>query len=362
MRLLRHAASPLAPIPRPPRPSCFFSHYPHGTPSQGRQRGQQQPFHSTSRLGDEQIDSAQNHYETLKLQPSATPAEIKKCVFMLPDRLLHIPIAARLTPPLCYRSFYTLSKRHHPDHNAGDRERSSRRFMRINEAYSVLSVPAKRHAYDRDTLQLHRDPHAAHGRRSGSYHSTNPAGGRPATGLSRRRGTFQGPPPSFFRSGGWGAHGAKRRAAHEDSTGGGGGSGSGHGHGHHHHGAGTTGGMGPGQDPFQHRDREVPHFDRAGHERTGRHVDARRAARYHEQEQRGQTVVDEHGRRVPVGSPAPERGVAGMFFIIGGVLLVSFLGPFAISRFWSGGGGGGGGKTQVKTKKTRTTVAAAPDG
>ncbi|RYP07731.1 hypothetical protein DL764_002350 [Monosporascus ibericus] len=339
MRLLRHAATPLAPIQRPPpQPSCFFTHYLYSAPSQGRQRGQQQPFHSTSHLRDEHIDNAQNHYETLKLQPSATPAEIKK-------------------------SFYTLSKRHHPDHNAGDRERSSRRFMRISEAYSVLSVPAKRHAYDRDTLQLHRDPHAAHGRRSGSYHSTNPAGGRPATGLSRRRGAFQGPPPSFFRSGGWGAHGAKRRAAHEDSTGGGGGtgtgSGHGHGHGHHHHGAGTTGGMGPGQDPFRHRDREVPHFDRAGHERTGRHGDARRAARYHEQEQHGQAVVDEHGRRVPVGTPAPERGVAGMFFVIGGVLLVSFLGPFAVSRFWSSGGGSGGGKTPAKRKNTRT---AAPDG
>ncbi|RYP67175.1 hypothetical protein DL771_007403 [Monosporascus sp. 5C6A] len=343
MPLLRHAATPLAPIQRPPpQPPCFFWHYLYSTPGQGQQRGQrQQPFHSTSRLRDEHIDNAENHYETLKLQPSATPAEIKK-------------------------SFYTLSKRHHPDHNAGDRERSSRRFMRINEAYSVLSVPAKRHAYDRDTLRLHRDPHAAHGRRSGSYHSTNPAGGRPATGLSRRRGTFQGPPPSFFRSGGWGAHGAKRRAAHEDSTGGGGGSGSGsgsgHGDGHHQHGAGTTGGMGPGQDPFQHRDREVPHFDRAGHERTGRHVDARRAARYHDQEQRGQTVVDEHGRRVPVETPAPERGVAGMFFVIGGVLLVSFLGPFAISRLWSSGGGGGGGKTPAKRKKARTTAAAAPDG
>ncbi|RYP02014.1 hypothetical protein DL765_010794 [Monosporascus sp. GIB2] len=123
--------------------------------------------------------------------------------------------------------------------------------------------------------------------------------------------------------------------------------------------------MGPGQDPFQHRDREVPHFDRAGHERTGRHVDARRAARYHGQEQNGQTVVDEHGRRVPVGTPAPERGVTGMFFVIGGVLLVSFLGPFAVSRFWSSGGGGGGGgsgKTPAKRKKTRMTAAGAPDG
>jgi len=49
---------------------------------------------------------------------------------------------------------------------------------------------------------------------SASFSShTGPAGGRPASGLSRRRTQFRGPPPSFYASGGWGAHSAKRSAA-----------------------------------------------------------------------------------------------------------------------------------------------------
>ncbi|KAI0012686.1 DnaJ-domain-containing protein [Xylariaceae sp. FL0662B] len=285
-------------------------------------------FHSTSRLRDKQIDNAKNHYEALKLDPGATPSEIKK-------------------------SFYTLSKHHHPDHNRSS-PHASRRFMRISEAYNVLSIPAKRAAYDRDTLQLHRHGHGHahhghhHGHRQGSYSSTNPAGGRPASGLSRRRATFTGPPPSFFRSGGWGAQGAKRRAAHEGSTssssssssssstsssstsssstenssGSGGSSSSSAGTGT---GAGTMGGMGPGQNPF--RDDEVPHFDRAGHERTGRENDRRRAVRQQQMENGRSRVAVE-----------PERGVAGMFFVVGGVLMASILVPLAISRLWRGGG------------------------
>lgn len=86
------------------------------------------------------------------------------------------------------------------------------------------------------------------------------------------------------------------------------------------------GGMGPGQDPFGHRD-DVPHFDKEGHQRTGRHNDRRREAR---------RAAWEHGQqRVTV---EPERGVAGMFFAISGVLLLSFVGPLAISRLWVGSG------------------------
>ncbi|KAK4104566.1 DnaJ-domain-containing protein, partial [Parathielavia hyrcaniae] len=148
-------------------------------------------------------DDASNHYETLNVHPDASPAEIK-------------------------RSFYLLSKRHHPDHNPTDPS-SPTRFMRLSEAYATLSHAEKRARYDRDVMRLvlrsnynrhhHHPPH-----KGSSYHSssTGPAGGRPASGLSSRRttrGTYQGPPPSFFRSGGWGAHGAKRRAAHEESTG-----------------------------------------------------------------------------------------------------------------------------------------------
>ncbi|AEO63539.1 uncharacterized protein THITE_2011436, partial [Thermothielavioides terrestris NRRL 8126] len=126
------------------------------------------------------------------------------------------------TNPTTKRSFYLLSKRHHPDHNPTDPHAPSR-FMRISEAYATLSHADRRARYDREVLpRLNPSPRYQHHQRpnGSSYHSTSgPAGGRPASDLSRRRGTYQGPPPSFFRSGGWGAHGAKRRQAHEESTG-----------------------------------------------------------------------------------------------------------------------------------------------
>lgn len=331
---LRYAVSPLVASTARPHPYLLYAPFllePAASPSW--RQPQKQPFHSSARLRDKQIDNSQNHYETLKLQPGATPAEIKK-------------------------SFYALSKTHHPDHNPSN-PHASRRFMRISEAYSVLSIPAKRAAYDRDTLRLHASSphhhHSPHAHRHGSYSSTttsNPAGGRPASGLSRRRTAFQGPPPSFFRSGGWGSQSTKRRAAHEESTGtgfsassstsssAGAGSSTTTGTGANMGGA-NTGGMGPGQSPFGHGT-AVPHFDREAHERTGRHIDRRRAAR--------RAHADE------VGVEA-ERGMAGMFFVIGGVLMVSILGPFAISRIWrgSGGGGGGDGSQDRKSRKSSTT-------
>ncbi|KAI0434373.1 hypothetical protein F5Y09DRAFT_296092 [Xylaria sp. FL1042] len=242
------------------------------------------PFHSTAARCDDAIDNSRNHYETLKVTPTASPSEIKK-------------------------SFYTLSKTHHPDlHEASGRRTAAKRFMRISEAYSILSSPTKRAKYDREHMNLSPAQTHTHAQRKGSYASTGPAGGRPASGLSRRRGAFQGPPPSFFRSGGWGAQDEKRRAAHEESTG-----------------RGTMGGMGPGQDPFGHRD-DVPHFDKESHQRTGRHSDRRREARW-------AASMSESGQRVTI---EPEKGVTGMFFAISGVLLLSFLGPFLMSQLWTG--------------------------
>ncbi|KAI1658133.1 DnaJ-domain-containing protein [Daldinia decipiens] len=306
---------------RPPRrylPYASFLVAPTASSTaQQKQQKQQKPFHSTAGLRDEQIDNSRNHYETLKLQPGATPADIKK-------------------------SFYSLSKSHHPDHNPSN-PHASRRFMRISEAYSILSIPAKRAAYDRDTLRLHHPPPSSHPHHRGSYSSTNPAGGRPASGLSRRRGTFQGPPPSFFRSGGWGAHGAKRRAAHDESTG----SSSSTSHASssstsHTSSAGTgsfgAGGMGPGQTPFgRGAEDDVPHFDRVSHERTGRHIDSRRAVR--------RAHLDDQYINIE-----PERSTAGMFLLIGSVLVLSVLGPFAIGRIWNRGSGGGDKKLERKGK------------
>ncbi|TPX12246.1 uncharacterized protein E0L32_007132 [Thyridium curvatum] len=212
------------------------------------------------------------------------------------------------------RSFYTLSKAHHPDHHPHD-PHAPRRFMRISEAYSVLGHADKKAAYDRDVMrrghhhhgQGHHGHHGPHHR--GSYHSTSgPAGARPASGLSRRRGTFTGPPPSFYRSGGWGSQAAKRRATHEDSTGGGGGA---------ETSSSSMGGMGPGQDPFGHRE-DVPHFDKEAHERTHRRADERRARRMAGMDSEIQ----------------PEAGMAGSFLAICGVLLTSVLVPFTLLGGW----------------------------
>ncbi|KAI1120202.1 hypothetical protein F5Y10DRAFT_258862 [Nemania abortiva] len=253
-------------------------------------------FHGTAARRDDAIDNARNHYETLKVAPTASASDIKK-------------------------SFYNLSKSHHPDvHEASARRTAAKRFMRISEAYAILSSPPKRAKYDREHMDIHSTASTSPSR--GSYASTGPAGGRPASGLSRRRGTFTGPPPSFFRSGGWGAQGEKRRAAHEESTGTWRGAGSGSGSG-----SGSMGGMGPGQDPFGHRE-DVPHFDKESHQRTGRHSDRRREARR-------AAAEDEFGRHVTI---EPERGVTGMFFVIGGILVLSCVGPLVLSLLWTGSG------------------------
>ncbi|KAF7858548.1 hypothetical protein EAF04_009148 [Stromatinia cepivora] len=208
-------------------------------------RTQQFTFHSTAIYRD----SAQNHYQILQVAPNATPAEIKK-------------------------SFYALSKLHHPDHNPSDPS-ASKRFVKISEAWAILGTPAKRQAYDREhQLNSHTQGHAhgtAHRHPQGSYSSSGPAGGRPASGLSRRRTQFRGPPPSFYRSGGWGEHSAKRRAAQDNGA----------------PGAEAPpntemgGGMGTGQMPWG-REGDIPHFDKRAHMQTHDNVDRRRRRRMSE--------------------------------------------------------------------------------
>ena len=168
-----------------------------------------------------------------------------------------------LTQP---RQFYLLSKIHHPDHNPNDPQ-ASERFVKISEAYAILGSPRNRERYDRDIQGAQRASPTNAPRGSHSSSST-PFGSRPAGGLSRRRTQFKGPPPSFYRSGGWGAQGSKRQAQAE-------GSGS----------AGAAeykgGGFGPpGQGQTSSND--VPHFDQKGHHRTQEHQDQRRRRRMEE--------------------------------------------------------------------------------
>ncbi|KAK3942296.1 chaperone protein DnaJ [Diplogelasinospora grovesii] len=257
-------------------------------------------FHTSRALQDDAaIHGDKNHYETLNVQTDASAADIKK-------------------------SYFKLSKTHHPDHNPHD-PHASRRFMRISEAYRVLSHVDRRSTYDRDVLRLHTRRHPPHSHH-GSYSSTGPAGGRPASGLSKRRGTFTGPPPSFFRSGGWGAQSAKRRAAHEESTGGGASS------------HPNPGGMGPGSTPNHHPDAfHTPHFDRDSHERTHQRNDERMARRRAERE------------RI-----LPETGTLASFFVVSGILVVAVLGPYLIFGGWRKAH-----KEREKAKRKKAAPASA---
>lgn len=106
----------------------------------------------------------------------------------------------------------------------------------------------------------------------GSYSSASTGpGGRPASGLSRRRTQFRGPPPSFYRSGGWGEHSDKRsehanKASHTNET----------------SGQSASGPAGPGMGPggFQMGyDGDVPHFDNRSHTQTHSEIENRHRTR-----------------------------------------------------------------------------------
>jgi len=203
-------------------------------------------FHATA---PRYADALVNHYDTLHLTSTATASEIK-------------------------RQFYTLSKKNHPDHNRNDPEASTR-FVAISEAYHVLSVPEKRAQYD---AQLeHSQRQSRWGASGGEYpqgsYSSAAYGSRPASGLNKKRSTFRGPPPSFYKAGGYGRHGAKR-AEYAYSNAQEGGEASNHAGQESY---GEWGGFGPGQ---QKQGNQVPHFDNIRHKETqdnvNEHIWARR--------------------------------------------------------------------------------------
>jgi curved DNA-binding protein CbpA len=215
-------------------------------------------------------DALPNHYETLHVQHTATSAEIK-------------------------RQFYTLSKKNHPDHNRNDPEASTR-FVAISEAYHVLSVPEKRAQYDAELEHSHR--RSRWGNNGSEYpqgsHSSAAYGARPASGLNKKRSTFRGPPPSFYKSGGYGRHGAKRAEYAYSNAQEGGEQGKEAGQESY----GEWGGFGPGQ---QKQGNDVPHFDDRRHKETqdnvNEHIWARRRklrprVRLEEEWEKGNMVVN----------------------------------------------------------------------
>ena len=122
-------------------------------------------------------DNPTNHYDILGVDPTISQPALKK-------------------------QFYTLSKENHPDLHRTDpsgTQNRTQKFQAISESYSVLGDPEKRRRYDRDVLRLHQRRHPAPSdpdSQQGTY-----AGSRPASGLSKRRSAFRGPPPSYFAHG-----------------------------------------------------------------------------------------------------------------------------------------------------------------
>lgn len=218
-------------------------------------------FHSTTPRSS---DSVPNHYETLHLTSTASAAEIK-------------------------RQFYTLSKQHHPDRNPNDPDASTR-FVAVSEAYHVLSVPEKRAQYDSQLQQSQSRGWGGGGNSSSHYpqgsYSSAAFGSRPASGLNKKRSTFRGPPPSFYKSGGYGQHGAKRAEyAHHDPN-----AEAGKEAGPESY--GEYGGFGPGQ---QKQGSEVPHFDDRRHKETHDNVNEHIWARRRRTQQRVR-VEEEYAR------------------------------------------------------------------
>lgn len=209
------------------------------------------------------------------------------------------------------RQFYTLSKSHHPDLHPNDPD-ASKRFVRISEAYATLSAPTKRAPYDRDYARAFQQAAQQPEYPSGSFSSAaaNSPGGRPASGLSRRRTQYRGPPPSFYQAGGWGAQGAKRAehaarpshawekadAANGDKS--------------SRDDTGDMPGMGPGG--FAHGlDDDVPHFDSRGHYQTHSTIERTR----HKARRRVVRVTDD-------GSSSDSSSIILAFFTVSGVLLL----------------------------------------
>ncbi|KAJ2448906.1 hypothetical protein EV183_005195, partial [Coemansia sp. RSA 2336] len=107
-----------------------------------------------------------NHYAVLGVSASATAGEIKS-------------------------AFYQCSMKWHPDRNQGSEE-AHKRFLKISEAYSILSDEQKRRAYDR-TLQIRTGSSFAGSRASRHQHSSAFSSSGEYSAARRTSRTYQRP-------------------------------------------------------------------------------------------------------------------------------------------------------------------------
>ncbi|KAF2673882.1 DnaJ-domain-containing protein [Microthyrium microscopicum] len=240
------------------------------------------PFTSTPNLRS--THTQQTHYEVLQLANNATPAEIK-------------------------HKFYTLSKQHHPDLHPND-PNAATRFHRLSNAYTTLSHPSTRTTYD---LSLPSSaPSATHP--SGSYSSAR-AGSRPASGLSRRRTQFRGPPPSFYANGGHGGN-VHRRSNYKPWTS----------NWEQPHTSPGNKGEGQNGQSFTGSMHGTGQWDREAHLRTHSNMEARFSARWTERQQQRMEEAEAERR-------SEAWGAVVRFAMLTGVVGIIFASPVLVGGF-----------------------------
>jgi hypothetical protein len=116
-------------------------------------------------------------------------------------------------------------------------------------------------------------------------------GSRPASGLSKRRGTFKGPPPSFYAHGGYGERASRPGAAGGFYSGSAESPNTGNNNSSSRSSNGTTAPTQEDPSSFIHNN-PVWHFNAKGHFKTQAAEDARRQQRRSHQRRREQEIRD----------------------------------------------------------------------